>query len=158
MLDLKTEYDRELTHRAQVEARAARSMLTSGAILVRDYRQDSNEMRRLLPHGEINDPSQPRYQTYCQQAQDFRAASEMTRTLYGDLLFRLADDVPQKVLMGQRDLAKASVRGSSRGAEFVDLLLCQVIDYKRNPRSDIGIYFEQMLALSKAPCDPSSAK
>jgi len=158
VLDLKTEYDRELTHRAQVEARAARSMLTSGAILVRDYRQDINEMRRLLPNCEINDPSQPRYQNYCQQAQDFRAASEMTRTLYGDLLFRLADDVPQKVLMGQRDLAKASVRGSSRGAEFVDLLLCQVIDYKRNPRSDIGIYFEQMLALSKAPCDPSSAK
>ena len=82
----------------------------------------------------------------------------MTRTLYGDLLFRLADDVPPKVLMGQRDLAKASVRGSSRGAEFVDLLLCQVIDYKRNPLSDIGIYFDQMVTLEKPRCDLTATR
>lgn len=134
------EYKSEIARRNGVEASSVFSAIAAGALQIRAYRAARASYQRYRPVCELmND------EAICSNVRSFADTMSITRSLYGDLLFHLAENLNPETVLAQQDLVAQWIKGVGSKNEFVQLFTCHVKRYRNKPENDLSLYFQEML-------------
>lgn len=155
--DVAADFDNEMVRRNRIEKRSIQSSLRSGALMVRSYRSDKQRLKRFeVPCEESKiDPSIDRSGRLCELAEQARNVLQMTRSIYSELVFQVAEDFSINELRSQKAISLASIKSSPRAEEFMEMYICHVERYQRQRDPDITAYFNEIVELDFKECSSS---
>lgn len=154
---LAADFRTEIAARERIHRRSVQLSIVSAAFLGRSYFVDSEEMRRYAnrcnPPSNLTPEKKKTWDKLCADSRSFEERRKLSRSLYGDLLARMAEDVDIGMAKQQLPQALATLQQSNITMEFARLFMCHLDSYLKQPPDSLTSYFVEIenRDLSKCP-------
>ena len=143
--DLTADYRTEIARRERMMRRSIRSSIVSAAFMARSYFQDSelyaSRLPSCTPGGGLTEARKKLHATRCEQAKQLDRRRALTRSLYGDLMARMVDDLSVEEIAAQLPAAREALGPSRMADDFARLFFCQLSTYANGPLANLDAFF-----------------
>ena len=156
LADVSADFDQEMARRNRIERRSIQSALRSGALAVRAYRSDYEDLylrfKDACEQSKV-DPTLDRTGRFCELFEQAESALGMTRSIYVSLVVQTAEDFSAEDLNNQFNLALSPIDVAPNVDSFMSVFKCHVERYRENPSEDWDLYFDEIRAAKVVNCD-----
>ena len=143
--DLTADYRTEIARRERMMRRSIRSSIVSAAFMARSYFQDSElyarHQRICTLSSVLTETDNDLHNRNCEQAQQLKMRRALTRSLYGDLMARMVDDLSVEEIAAQLPAARDALGPSRMADDFARLFVCQLSTYANGPLANLDAFF-----------------
>jgi hypothetical protein len=148
--DIAAAFSSEITRRNEVEARSARTAITTGALLVRTYRDNVNlvkRQQRFLKARELQGDPEEELAAFRGALDRAKLKREVTQQIYLGLLIQSADDFPPDQLTSQLAAITPGIErlGGEKLTRMAALFVQQVTAYQTEGGEDTQTIMDALL-------------
>lgn len=134
-------FNAELARRKRIEERGIASTISAAALQIRSLRASTQLYSRYEKLCGVEGVYQ---KSSCDNAARVKATIDITRGMYSELLFRMAEDTVAGALADQAVQVKSWLDAAGSNTDFADLFICHVERYRVEKSDNLDDYFSDL--------------